>query len=250
MDNPLFVGKVLHEFEQLASTNSFAQKLLSKSTPPEGTVISTYNQYQGRGQIGSSWESAPGRNLSISVIFYPNFLSPNEQFYFNMAMSLGIRFFLKEILNMEVQIKWPNDIIINEKKIAGILIQNNISLKLLQSSILGVGINVNQQLFNYAPNPTSLSLLCGKFFELNDLREKLFQSLERYYLKLKTLDFNQIQEDYISHLFLYEKEALFQDEHSDQFLGKITGVTPIGRLKINTGREERTFGIKEIQLVR
>lgn len=250
MDNPLFVGKVLHELEQLESTNSFAQELLAKSTPPEGTVISTYNQSQGRGQIGSFWESAPGRNISLSALFYPKFLSPNQQFLFNQAMSLAVRSFLAPHIDADVVVKWPNDIMVNDKKLGGILIQNSISTKQVLSSIVGIGINVNQKIFNQAPNPTSLSLLKGKFFDLNDLRQQLFVALEHYYLRLKSLDFKGIEQEYLDHLYLYEKEALYQDSSGNKFLGTIIGTTSAGRLKIKTGQIEKTFAIKEIQLVR
>ncbi len=249
MDNPIFIGKVLHHLDQLASTNLYAAELLAKSTPLEGTVISTYNQFNGRGQIGSQWESAPGRNLSLSVILYPNFLKPTEQFMLNKAISLGVRSFLDELTNKTVFVKWPNDLIINGKKLAGILIQNNLLSTQINSSIIGLGINVNQQIFEHAPNPTSLSIIQGKYFDLNSLRLKLFAALEHYYLKLKALNFNYLNEEYLSHLYRYEEESSFLDQNENRFDGVIKDIDAHGRLAVEVKGKIKFFNIKEIKLV-
>ena len=141
------MGQVFEEFEMLPSTNQYAQELLSKSKPVEGTVISAQNQHAGRGQIGSSWEAAPGQNLTLSIILYPQFLAIQHQFQLNQSISLGVRDFIAKYVQKPVKIKWPNDIYVNEKKIGGILIQNTLSGSSIQSTIAGIGINVNQKHF-------------------------------------------------------------------------------------------------------
>jgi len=249
MDNPIFIGKVLHDFDHLPSTNQYAIDLVSKSNPSEGTVISTYNQYEGRGQIGSGWESAPNRNISLSVILYPNFLKPTQQFELNKAISLGVRSFLSSQLQADVFIKWPNDLFVNDKKIGGILIQNNISSSQIKSSIIGIGINVNQKIFETAPNATSLSIITDSFFELNQLRIKLFAALEYYYLKLKSGSLPSLKLDYLDHLLNYNKPALYQDVHGERFLGTIVGVDDLGKILLVINGKEEAFNIKEIQLV-
>ena len=250
MDNPIFIGKVLHELDQLPSTNKYATEMLSKSNPAEGTVISTYNQYDGRGQIDSSWESAPNRNFSISVILYPNFLQPTQQFELNKAISLGVCSFLTEQLKSKVHIKWPNDLYVSDKKIGGILIQNSISSNQIKSSIIGIGINVNQKIFKHAPNATSLSLQANKFFDLNTLRIKLFAALEYYYIMLKAGSFKSLHEEYLENLLNYKIEALYQNTKGERFLGTVVGVDDFGKILIVINGVERTFNIKEIQLIK
>ena len=106
------------QFDELDSTNSYAIELLSKNKPSEGTVISAWNQAKGRGQIGSSWESEAGKNLTISLILYPTFLPIKQQFLLNQAISLSIYDFISRFIKNGVSIKWPNDILLNGKKVA------------------------------------------------------------------------------------------------------------------------------------
>ncbi|MCB0545397.1 MAG: hypothetical protein KDC70_17850, partial [Saprospiraceae bacterium] len=90
MANTLFIGKVYHRFDQLPSTNDHAAELIAKSTPPEGTVIRAASQTAGRGQFGSRWESAAGKNLTLSVILYPDWLEAGAQFHLSMATALAL----------------------------------------------------------------------------------------------------------------------------------------------------------------
>ena len=123
----LFIGRNHIEVPSVNSTNEYAPTLLSKSKPPEGTVISTQDQYAGRGQIGSSWESQPGKNISLSIILYPIFLPIAQQFLLNQCISLAIFDLADKYFPKKTEIKWPNDIYVKGKKVAGILIQNTIS---------------------------------------------------------------------------------------------------------------------------
>lgn len=248
MFNPLFIGKVLHDFENLPSTNEYAIELLSKSKPSEGTAISTYNQTRGRGQIGSKWESQAGRNLSISVILYPNFLKAQEQSLLNQCIAIACRSFLDKYLAAEVALKWPNDLMVKRKKIGGILIQNALSGSQIQSSVIGIGVNINQRQFSAAPNPTSLALLNNQFYELNELRSALFAEIEQQYLRLKAGRFQEIKADYLRHLYRLGEKCLFERNNQELFRGTIVGITPVGQLLIETNSGQEAFGIKEIQL--
>ena len=140
----LFVGRVFHDLPEADSTNAHAQYLLSKSKPPEGTVISTPIQKAGRGQNGCAWESAPGKNITLSVIMYPVFLPVTLQFQLNQAISLAICEFVAAQLSTPIAIKWPNDIYAGDRKIGGVLIQNAISGGKCKSSVVGIGLNINQ----------------------------------------------------------------------------------------------------------
>ncbi len=250
--NTLFVGKVLLVFPKLDSTNEYALQLLANSRPVEGTVILTPNQTRGRGQIGATWESEPNQNITLSVIFYPNFLPPALQFNLNMAMVMGIREFIAAYLeNRQVAIKWPNDILVENRKICGILIQNNIGGATLQSSIVGIGINVNQTVFAaYTPPATSFALETGQQFDLNLLVEHLCQFMEQRYLALKnSKDHAALRQEYLTHLYRFGEEALFRRADGSVFRGAIAGVTAEGRLLVNSETGETAFALKEISFV-
>ncbi len=246
--NTLFIGRVLEHFETLDSTNVYAQKLLAKSNPFEGTVISTYNQYAGKGQIGSIWESSPGKNISLSIILYPLFLAPTQQFKLSQAISIGVRnFIVKQLTNNTVKIKWPNDIYVNNKKIAGILIQNTISNRSIQSSIAGIGININQASFSSAiPNPTSLTIESGKEFHLDLLIPQLCHEIEQVYLLLKQKKWKQIEEEYLHQLFRINELSNYKDLQGRIFKGSITGISKTGHLILEENGQKRQFAVKEI----
>ncbi len=248
--NTLFVGKVFLDFPDLPSTNEYAQHLLAKSKPIEGTVISTFNQHAGRGQIGSSWESEPSKNISLSIIFYPHFLSASEQFALNLAFSLGVREFIAKYIEKSVKIKWPNDIYVNNRKISGILIQNTLSSSQVQHCILGIGINVNQIFFSEnAPNATSFSIETTETFPLYDLIEVLCHDIEKRYLGLKNYKRAALQEEYYQHLYRYREEAFFKKRDGTVFKGAITGIDPNGKLLIQSSLEQAAFSIKEIHFL-
>lgn len=249
--NTLFIGKVLQEFDDLPSTNLYALELLTKSKPPEGLVISAAFQTAGQGQIGSRWESQAGQNLTLSVILYPVFLPPRQQFALNQAVALSVRDLVASYGQKSVFVKWPNDIYVNHRKIAGILIQNTLSGSTLQSSVAGVGLNVNQEVFPAGlPNPTSLCLETGQAHCLPTLRQAFFSLLEQRYLQLKSGHFAQLDEAYRACLYGYQQRFLFERPEGEQFEGKILGVGPQGHLRVGHRGGEEAFQFKQIKMLR
>ena len=232
--NTLFVGKFVYHFDSLPSTNLFAQDLLSKSKPLEGTMISTAFQTAGRGQIGSKWESAAGQNVTLSLILYPLFLHPQKQFLLNQAIALAIRDTLQAYLSDQVFIKWPNDIYVNDLKICGVLIQNTLQTTTIQNSVIGIGININQQLFGEsATKATSLALQTNKEYDLVPIVEALCQNIEFRYLELKSSAAENIANIYLEHLYRRHEWHLFRrTETGEQFSAKITNVSTNGLLEI------------------
>lgn len=249
MISPLFVGKNLIELESVDSTNSYAKELLSNSRPPEGTAIMAKDQHSGRGQMGNSWAAEPGQNITVSFILYPEFLETDRQFFLNMAVSLAVKDFCEFILKDEVKIKWPNDIYYLDKKLGGILIENSISGTKIASSVIGIGLNVNQVNFNPAlPNPVSFALLRQQYYNLQELQEQLSSFLEKYYLQLRQLHFNFLDSAYTQGLYRYQQTHEFKK--GEQILrGEITGVTKEGKLVIDCNGKEHKFNFKEIEYV-
>lgn len=250
--NTRFVGKVLFQLPKVPSTNAYALELLSKTKPAEGSVISAHHQTQGRGQIGSSWESAPGKNLTLSFIFYPDFLPLNRQFLLGKIFALAARDLIaRYVLPKPAYVKWPNDIIVNNGKVGGILVQNAIQGGRIQHTVAGIGLNINQEHFQpYNPRATSLALETGNSFSTEQLLDELCSIIEVYYETLKKGEFHAIDEMYLSHLMLLHQKALFQRQTTFETIeGYIRGVTENGLLMVEHQGATETFGVKEIRLL-
>lgn len=246
--NTLFVGKVFMDIATLPSTNQYALELVSKSAPKEGTVVSTFRQSAGRGQIGSKWESEPDKNLTISVIFYPRFLEVKRQFLLNQVISLAVADLLVRYVDNGVKVKWPNDIYVHDTKLAGILIQNSLAGTRFQSAVAGIGLNVNQRHFSSETSrATSLSLLTGKTFDLYALIEALCQHIEIRYLQLKKGLRKTLEQEYIHRLYRYQQPARYELPNGQLFTGTITGLSTFGHLVIETDEGPRQFDLKEIR---
>ncbi|MCH2044241.1 MAG: biotin--[acetyl-CoA-carboxylase] ligase [Saprospiraceae bacterium] len=217
--------------------------------PIEGTAIYADEQYAGRGQIGSKWDAEAKQNLTVSFIFNPTFLLAKEQFYLSQAVALSIYDLLISygFSPKETKIKWPNDIYIKDKKIAGILIENILRGVHIQHSIVGIGININQYKFNSdLKNPTSFQIEQQKKFDLEQVFLQLCDALEKWYLVLRSRAFNIIEKTYLNRLYLYQKKhRFFDNERNDYVDGIIEGVTNSGWLLLRT-----SAGLEEIPLKR
>jgi BirA family transcriptional regulator, biotin operon repressor / biotin---[acetyl-CoA-carboxylase] ligase len=229
------------------STNDIALEWLEKPDTHEGCIVITDNQTAGRGQRGNSWISAPGLNLTFSIILKPTSLLIKDQFIFNMAVSLSIVDVLEKILpDSAVKIKWPNDIYVDEKKIGGILIENTLEPPFMKTAIVGIGLNVNQRKFTLE-KITSLRLLTDKKFKLEQILENLILSLELRYRQLKAGNYELIRSDYLKHLLGYLQLRSFYSEF--EFEAMIMGVTDVGKLTLKKGREIMEFDLKEIKFL-
>ncbi len=249
MSNTLFVGKVYHQFDELPSTNDWALELIAKSKPAEGTVVRAATQTAGRGQFGSRWVSPPGQNLLMSVILYPSWLAAKDQFCLSMAVALALH---DAVEHPDASIKWPNDLYLGDKKTAGILIQNSIGGAHLQSSVVGIGLNVNQREFDPAlPNPTSLAEGFGTNFDLDQVMRCVFVSLEQQYLQLKAGRLEAIKTAYEGLLYRRNQLSSFVRAADDsRFEGIIRGVSASGRLEVELlGGGTELFDLKEVRLL-
>ena len=240
--NSLFLGKKLEILPHCHSTNNVAVEMLGAGTQPEGTVVITENQMAGKGQRGNSWESEPHKNLTFSVILNPHFLAIKDQFYLNMITSLGILEALQTELN-EVTIKWPNDIYVQDKKICGILIENLLKGGLIEHSIVGIGLNVNQISFIDA-KATSMAELTLQSYDLNDIFNRVIQSIEKYYLQMRNGNLSGIRKSYLSNLYWLNEVHLF--EADTVFSGEIVDVDENGRLVVESNSYKTAYDIKEI----
>jgi len=249
MLSTLFVGQNHIPLSSVDSTNTYAKELLANSKPPEGTVVSAAAQLKGRGQAGNTWAAESGKNLTLSYLLYPNFLEANLQFYLNMAISLAVKDCCEEQTGGEFSIKWPNDIYYEDKKVAGILIENTISGSSIASSVVGIGINVNQEEFDKnLPNPISLNAISKLDFNLDKLRDSLSVYLEKYYLQLRQKHFNFLDKAYTVSLYRYQQTHEFKKGNA-VLKGEINGVTKEGKLILHSQGKEYRFGFKEVEFV-
>lgn len=248
-NSPLFIGKNLIELNTVDSTNNYAKEMLNGQRPPEGTCIITNEQTSGRGQMGNVWLSEPGKNITLSLILYPTFLDLSKQFFLSMAVALGVKDFCESVLQDEVKIKWPNDVCYGDCKLAGVLIENNISGSKIASSIVGVGINVNQTVFEEnAKNPTSLAAITDSEHNLNNLTNELYFYIEKYYMQLRQLHFNFLDKAYTVAMYRYQQTHEFK-KGNQIFRGEIVGVAKDGKLIVQSGEKEFRFNFKEVEFV-
>jgi BirA family biotin operon repressor/biotin-[acetyl-CoA-carboxylase] ligase len=246
----LFIGRNAIHLSKVGSTNSYASELSRQTKSPEGTIIYTFEQEDGRGQRGSSWLSEPNKNVAFSLILTPSFLHTEEQFLLTKIASLAVADLMAEALkksNTKIKIKWPNDIYADGKKIAGILIENSISQNKIQSSIIGIGLNVNQVQFDDSLNATSLKLLSNIDFDLLKMVGLLCDFLEARYLQLKAGKREQLDYSYLQCLHqLNEWKKYISGE--ELFEGKIISVSSGGKLQVELlSSEIREFELKEIR---
>jgi|AntAceMinimDraft_8_1070364.scaffolds.fasta_scaffold00127_46 BirA family biotin operon repressor/biotin-[acetyl-CoA-carboxylase] ligase len=236
--------------QELDSTVSYAQRQIENGKLHEGDVVFTLTQEQGRGQGDNFWESEPDSNLLISIILEPKMINASQQFILTQLVSNSIIELIKEYVNNElVKIKWPNDIYINNKKIAGILFQNFIKGDRIEYSIAGIGINVNQKkFFSDAPNPISLIHYTQKQINLVKLLTKLLDKIGNNYDKfIFENNHSQLKSVYIDNLYRFGEWAIFSDLNS-KFNGKIIDIDNYGRLIVELiSGEKRKYMFKEIE---
>ena len=246
----MIIGSKLFYFEELTSTNSQASLMLKEGLAAQGCVIYTDYQTTGRGRAGNKWESERGKNLLISIILIPNFIPPENQFFISMVISLGVCDFTDSHLSGS-KIKWPNDIYVNDDKIAGILIENSILGGTVESTIAGIGININQIAFpSSVPNPVSLSMLTGREYDRKVCLEEFLACLDRRYEMLMSGKLEHIRREYLSRLY-WLNEWHFYRSGGKQFRGIIKGISVFGRLIIEDENASLAeFDFKEVEYVR
>ncbi|MCB9335116.1 MAG: biotin--[acetyl-CoA-carboxylase] ligase [Flavobacteriales bacterium] len=242
----LIFGNELITLDEVASTNTFTQELVASKKLMEGLVVWAKAQTSGRGQRGNIWQAEPYKNLTFSLVLTPNLLV-EEQFMLSKVIALGIYDFLSFLKIENVEIKWPNDILVNGEKIAGILIENTLKQSKIGTSVVGIGLNVNQSIFPDEIKATSLKNELDVEREIKEVLSNLLIHLEKRYLQLRAHHFKQINEDYLAHLFGYQKSLVYQIEEQ-QKEGIIVGVSSFGKLQLQINGVVEEFGMKELRL--
>ena len=239
----LIIGKKVIYLPSCHSTNDIAAELVRSGSGMEGVVVITDDQTKGRGQRGTTWVTQPRMNLTMSVVLTPAFLPIQEQFLISQTIALGISSYLSTYFD-KVKIKWPNDIYLDNKKICGTLIENSIQGSVLASSIVGIGLNVNQVSFENT-RAISLAKYSGREFVRTDEFAKLVHHLDAWYLKLRSGNHKEeIRHEYLNRLFGYNQLCHFRYNY-EIVSGTVTGITDYGKLCI---RFSNDLDVKEVDL--
>ena len=220
--------------------------MLTEGVYADKFLIYTDFQTAGKGQMGNSWESERGKNLLFSMVIYPLHIAVNEQFMISQIISLAIIKTLEKY-DAGFSIKWPNDIYWNDNKIGGILIENSIQGKMMKTSIIGIGLNINQKVFlSNAPNPISLVQILGKSLNRKKILDEIFSNFEVLY---HNFDEKSIKQTYFEYLYRNTGFHSYND-NGLIFSARIMQVLADGQLELETGTGEiKSYYFKEVEFL-
>ena len=216
----------------------------------EGTVIMADSQYAGRGQQQNGWHAEPGKNLTFSLLLKPTFLPLTDQFDLTRAISLGVYEALEPMLGSELKIKWPNDIYYGDSKLGGMLIENIVQGNQIKNSVIGIGLNINQETFPaHLPNAISVKQILHQDYDLKNLLADICRNIEAWYLNLKAGKIISVRKTYLSRLYRLNEQKRFKTANGE-FRGTIINVKDNGLLLVqDNNNAELEFNLKEIEFL-
>jgi len=238
----------LIKLNAIDSTSTFLKEMATNSNLENYTTVVAKAQTKGRGQRENSWASEPYKNLTSSVFIRDLDLEITNQKYFNFAICLAVYDVISKYIDNQLFIKWPNDILSANQKICGILIENSISKSFIKKSIVGIGINVNQEEFKDDLNRvSSLTNITGKLYNLDDLLIEVVNSIKNRVNQLFEKNYKNLELDYLNVLYKKNTPSMFKTTENVLFMGKIIGISSSGKLQVELEDETlKEFGIKEI----
>jgi BirA family biotin operon repressor/biotin-[acetyl-CoA-carboxylase] ligase len=240
----------LIKLDAIDSTNDFLKRLSVEQALENYTVVTAEKQTRGKGQMGAKWDSETGKNLMFSVLINNRLATISEIFDLNIAVALALLTTLEKNNIPNLSIKWPNDIMSYNKKVAGILIENSIKNNGEISSIIGIGLNVNQLNFDELPKASSLAVIMKKEFDKNVILNQFIDFLKLNCDLINNKLAFQLWDNYNNKLFKKGIPMPFSLPDETQFMGIIQGVNSLGKLEVKLENDFiETFGIKEIQLL-
>jgi len=232
------------------STNDFLKDLMRNQSVENFTTVVANSQTKGRGQMGTQWQSEEGNNLIMSCLVKDLSICIEDVFVLNCLVSVAIVKALNELEVPKLSIKWPNDIMSDTKKIAGILIENAIKPDSTFMSVVGIGLNVNQKHFIELPNASSMSIQTEREFDLDSVLEKVLSQLNYYYNIAKEREVDQLWDLYQQYLFKKKVPAVFEDARGKRFMGIINQVNRQGKLEVQLEDDSiQQYTIKEIKMI-
>jgi len=230
------IGIQIESQKEVVSTHTLMMdKAEARIQPPHGYVLAAQHQSGGKGLADNLWESEEGKNLLASVFLTPDQLLADKQFYLNMAFSLSVYYTIKHFLpDKKVCIKWPNDIYVDDFKIAGILISHTVTGQYIGYSVVSTGININQKEFaSDAPNPIALIHYLHDEIPVNAVLQVLIKEMNRYYQMFIKEKFIELHRQYTSHLYGL-KQWRDYSYRNEIIKARIVKVLAFGQLELET----------------
>lgn len=237
------------KLDAIDSTNDYLKQLSRESTVENYTIVMAEEQTKGRGQMGAKWVSENGKNLTMSILVKDLVLDRKNIFDLNVAVALSILQVLKNLNIPNISIKWPNDIMSDSKKVAGILIENSFKSDRMFNAVIGIGLNLNQTDFKDLPQATSLTNVTGENYNLEEIAVLLRKSLEEY-LQVLTKSSAMLWDEYHKNLYKINYPLAFEDKDGNRFMGIIRKVKKDGRLEVVLENDSiANFEVKEIKML-
>ena len=232
------------------STNSYLRELCARKSLEDFTTVVAEFQTKGRGQMGTSWQVEDGKNLTCSVFKRTKAIFIENSFSISIATSLAIISVLQGFNIPKLFVKWPNDILSEHMKICGILIENVIKNNILEASIIGIGLNVNQMHFKNLPKASSLKIISGQMFDVDELLQHILIKLQFYFSRIEKGESDFNRQEYETLLFRKDKPSSFRDKDNHTFPGFIKGIDASGNLQVLLEDDiVKSFDLKEIELL-
>ena len=238
------------KLDAIDSTNNYLKKIILNEGINDYTVVTAKFQTQGKGQLGTEWESEHSKNLICSVYKKNINIKVQDQFVISALVSLALIKTLRKVNLSNMHIKWPNDIMSDNKKICGILIENIVKENYIKDTVIGIGLNVNQTIFNNLPNAASIKNLIGTTCSIDEILKDLVKNVKYYFNELDKSSINSIFEKYEDALFRINKPSTFKNSKGEVFSGYIKGVSRLG--KLNVMLEDNlveSYDLKEISML-
>ena len=237
------------KLDAIDSTNSYLKKLLNKESLDDLTVVVSKHQTKGRGRNGNLWSNKPSLNLAFSIYKRFSDFEINKKFMLNVISSISVYETLKKYNLSDLTIKWPNDIMTGDKKISGILIENNFRGNSIKHSVIGIGININQSEFKNLPNATSIFIETGKLNSVKTIAQELQKTLEKNFNLFK-IDENELINTYNRLLYRKSEISNFSTNDMSKFKGKIIKVGIDGEITIRVSNKQVSkYSDSEIKLI-
>ena len=237
------------KLDAIDSTNSYLKKLLNKDILDDLTVVVSKHQTKGRGRNGNVWSNEPSLNLAFSIYKRFSDLEIDKKFMLNVITSISVYKTLEKYNLSDLKIKWPNDIMAGNKKISGILIENNIRGNRIKHSVIGIGININQSKFKNLPDATSIFIETGKLNSVETIAQELQKRLEKNFDRFKINQFELIK-NYNSLLYRKNETSNFLAKDMSKFWGEIIKVGINGELTLRESNKQFSkYSEDEIKLI-
>ena len=238
------------KLDAIDSTNSYLKKIILEKDISDYTIVTANFQTEGKGQLGYMWESEDSKNLLCSIYKKDLGIKVEDQFVLSMLVSLSIIRTLEKLNLPKLYIKWPNDIMSDNKKICGILVENMVKQNSIKESVIGIGLNVNQNTFKNLPNATSIKKIKGVAFNIDELLNDLANNIKKQFIDFNQSKIDLVFRQYEDVLYRMNIPSTFKNSEGDVFTGFIKGVNNLGRLKVLLEDNlTKSYSIKDISLM-